>query len=720
MSQPAASRWRLWASGPEARDRALAALVWTGTLAALFWPLLRGALAGEPRFFDWDVPEQYWPDLVRLCRDLHGSGGIPSWSPHDRGGYPYYADPQAAPYHPLHWAMCAVAGPDPSLHWATLRVVLGFLVGLVGAHVWLRRTTLGRTPEDLPLSHAASALGAAVLGSAPFLRHNWELNLTLGLAWLPWILWAFDRLLEAPSARRVSAASLALALCAWSGSPPALWLTGTFAAGYLLFRVVGLALRDPHALRPIGFAMLGTASMTGLLVAVVLIPGQALSARSVQADHTFSSIVSESLDRADLIALVTPQPGNHLFLGPVAWLTAGAALWARRTRGVALACAAALVLAVLLAMGEHTPVFRWFFDHVPGFDRFRLPHRYEAWLGPLAALTTALGADVLSGALGREGASRRAPVAWALTFVLATAHLSLVTLRLDPERHTRSGEIPCRGADDALAALVRESPDRVFDEFALGCRSGTRLGLHDLRGYQDPLMLHAYERVLSRLADRPALLRQYGVRHVLTSPHFLHGWDHHYLPRPEILASLPGARTIAVDGTRRVIDLGPPVPRAYVVPDDSVIEVSSREEALERVSLLAPSAIAVVETGDSDLVSRDAPEANPPWSPFAVAAGITLDDPDPDTVVASLSHTPAGVLVLNDVYDVGWIAEVDGQRAGVLRVNALVRGVRVPEGAREVVLRFAPMDGRSTRVLWALGWLLALLGLAVPERKRST
>ena len=45
-----------------------------------------------------------------------------------------------------------------------------------------------------------------------------------------------------------------------------------------------------------------------------------------------------------------------------------------------------------------------------------------------------------------------------------------------------------------LAALVRESPDRVFDEFALGCRSGTRLGLRDLRGYQDPLMLHAYER----------------------------------------------------------------------------------------------------------------------------------------------------------------------------------------------------------------------------------
>jgi hypothetical protein len=376
-------------------------------------------------------------------------------------------------------------------------------------------------------------------------------------------------------------------------------------------------------------------------------------------------------------------------------------------------------LAVLLALGEHTPVFGHAFDHVPGFDRFRLPHRYEAWLGPAAALTTALGADVLAEALGRERLPRRAAVAWALSFVLCAAHLSLVTTRLDPERHTRSGEIPCRGADDPLAALVRDSPDRVFDEFAIGCRSGTRLGLRDLRGYQDPLMLHAYERVLSRLAERPSLLRQYGVRHALTSPHFLHGWDHHYLPRPEILASLPGARTIANDGARRVIDLGPPVPRAYLVPEGGVIEVGRCEEALERIALLAPSPVAVIETAEGDLMTRERMDASPPSGP-AIVEGIAIEDPDSDTVVVSLSQTPAGVLVLNDVHDIGWLAEVDGRPAEVLRVNALVRGVRVPEGAREVVLRFAPQDGSSTRTMWALGWLLALVGLAVPQRKRST
>jgi uncharacterized membrane protein YfhO len=118
-------------------------------------------------------------------------------------------------------------------------------------------------------------------------------------------------------------------------------------------------------------------------------------------------------------------------------------------------------------------------------------------------------------------------------------------------------------------------------------------------------------------------------------------------------------------------------------------------------------------------MTRERMDASPPSGP-AIVEGIAIEDPDSDTVVVSLSQTPAGVLVLNDVHDIGWLAEVDGRPAEVLRVNALVRGVRVPEGAREVVLRFAPQDGSSTRTMWALGWLLALVGLAVPQRKRST
>jgi hypothetical protein len=432
---------------------------------------------------------------------------------------------------------------------------------------------------------------------------------------------AIDGLLARPGIARGSALALAVAFCAWGGSPPALWLCSTFAVGYLLVRLgARLRLGGIEAIRPLAGPLALATLLTALLVAVVIIPGMALSGRSVQADHTFASLSAESLDVPQLLAIVSPQPGNHLFLGPVVWLGLGAALSARRTRATALTCLLVGGLAVLVTMGEHGPVFRALFDHVPGFDRFRLPHRYEAWLGPPAALATALGFEVLVRELARAREPKRWLVSSSVCLLLVSAHLVLVTQRLDEQRHSRTGTLPCADSSDVLAQAVADVDARVFDEFALGCRSGTRLGHRDFRGYQDPLMLHGYERVLSRLGERPGLLRQFGVRYALTSPHFLHGWDHHYLPRPEVLASLPGAHTVEADGARRIIDLGEPVPRAYIVSAREIIEVSSREAALERIAVLSPRPVAIVERDGA------APLADEPIferAPSATVATVT-------------------------------------------------------------------------------------------------
>ena len=95
---------------PQARQR-LGALGVLGLVTALlFWPAVEGLATGAPRWFEWDVPEQYWPDLVYLCDALH-EGVLPAWNPYDRAGYPYYADPQAGIYYPLNWMICALRGP---------------------------------------------------------------------------------------------------------------------------------------------------------------------------------------------------------------------------------------------------------------------------------------------------------------------------------------------------------------------------------------------------------------------------------------------------------------------------------------------------------------------------------------------------------------------------------------------------------------------------------
>lgn len=669
--------------------RALLAAV-AVVLAVTCWlhrPIVVGAVTGEPRWFEWDVGEQYWPDLVYLCRGLH-DGHVPRWNPFDRAGYPFYADPQAAVSYPVNWAICAVAGPDPGPGWATLRVLLGFsLAGLFGLG-WLRRMGLDWGP---------AVLGATVIQAAPFMRHNWELNLTSAIAWLPAMLWAAESLARRRAPADAGWLALATAMCVFVGSPPAAWMAGTLTAGYLMARLVGQAGNEERGRLAAGVTLAGV--LCAFMVAARLLPTATLAGESVQAGSDFASIAAGGLSTSDLIAVVWPQPGNHLYVGLLPLLLAPLAL-----RGRALPAGpfllAAWVGAVLLALGEHTPVFRLAFEWLPGVDHFRLPHRYESWIGPAAG---ALAAGGLT-----EAARRWPRIARAAT--LPGAALLCVVLLLDvgralpPDRHTRAGPHP--GLDSAALDLAPD-PDnryRYLDEFGVSCRSGTRLARRDLRGYQDPLQLASYERVIAALREHPRMAEQLSVRYALTGPHFIHDWDRHFLPPPADLLALPAARDLGGG----VVELPGALPAAWFVPSNQVELVEDRGEALERTKLKAPRMIAVLEGLDHDLGAG---------AGRAVPLEITLE---PDRVTVQLpAGLPAGVLVVNEAWYPGWQAMVDHSPAPILRANGLVRAVPVPAGARELLMRFRPPGTTALLVLQLLGWLGAL-GLVVPRRRRET
>ena len=50
------------------------------------------------------------------------------------------------------------------------------------------------------------------------------------------------------------------------------------------------------------------------------------------------------------------------------------------------------------------------------------------------------------------------------------------------------------------------------------------------------------------------------------------------------------------------------------------------------------------------------------------------------------------MLALHAIYYPGWIAEIDGKPAPVLRADVLFRGVEVPPGEHRVVFRYAPFS----------------------------
>lgn len=740
MSEPPKSAPTSVADSTSAKSaitsRAIAIATTSAITIFLFAPLFLALVRGETAWFEWDVSEQYWPDLVYLCGALH-EGELPLWNPYDRGGYPYYADPQAAPYHPLNLALC-VFGADPPLAFATARVVLGFWLSGLFALAWLRR---------VGFSWSATTVGAALVQCAPFLRHNWELNLTSALAWLPAMLWTVEGLVQEKRPRDGLMLALAFACCAWTGSPPALYFASSFVLLYGLARIVRELRETPRghrvaALRAIGVASVVFAVFAAGFVAVVFVPGLELAEHSVQAGRDFADLSSGGL--TDLLPLMSPRSGNHLYVGLLAFALAPIAQYGR-TIGNTTAFVL-LGLAVGLALGANGPFFRFAFDHVPGVALFRLPHRYEAWLGPCAALLAAGGLDVLAKRTFSRRDAAIAGVFLLLSLVLfpyeltSSEHdagpllllISVVTIavavfkrRLDhpavgallalfvvadvtqalpPERHLRLGDAHGDLADAREALRHTEglgTSHAAMDEFAIGLRAGTRFRFPELRGYQDPLTLASHERVLAALHDEPQLAAQFGVAYALQGPHYLHGWDRHFLPRelPDALADRP----VSLSNERSVTRLPRALPLVYAVPLSSTVYVENRQQALAHVRRVAPAPIAVVEA--------DAPiEGSLLALPETSRAGENVEL-GRDHVRFSIDAPADGFVVINQAWYPGWIAEVDGARAPVFRANAFVRAVPLLAGKHQVEMRFEPRDAWTR--WWLFGTWMVVIGWGI-------
>ena len=80
-----------------------------------------------------------------------------------------------------------------------------------------------------------------------------------------------------------------------------------------------------------------------------------------------------------------------------------------------------------------------------------------------------------------------------------------------------------------------------------------------------------------------------------------------------------------------------------------------------------------------------------------------------------------GVLVVTEAFDDGWLAQIDGQPAPVVRANGLFRAVRVAEGRHDVRFRYRPpavVAGAALSVigLVAAGWIALASASMGPRR----
>ncbi len=397
------------------------------------------------------------------------SGQLPLWSPDLFMGVPLLANSQLGTFYPPNWIVAPLDPPD------------GIRVSILLHVAWAALGTYLLAKRTLGVGRLAALTAAVIFAFGGHIgAHVEQINQLQGLAWLPWLIYLFDRALSRPISGTILL-GIGLALQFFTGHTQTVFITGVALAIYTL------------CTRPVrGVITLAGAGVIALILAVPqLIPTLELTGLSNRRGglnvnqataFSFSPFVTGrgllpsfdtlifgeyvaypgviGLGLAILGALsgwagfrqtegLHPAPTRRRLFLPLS-------LW-RGGRGVRLSPRATWLIVALvglaLAYGLYNPLY-WLLATLPGFNLFRVPARWLALFALGTAMLAGLGVEALiTGAHSRAplqptkrdsrvGARRAAPLPWRslrlgglknllipVLVVAALAALSLLTLR---------------------------------------------------------------------------------------------------------------------------------------------------------------------------------------------------------------------------------------------------------------------------------------------------
>ena len=386
----------------------------------------RGRVLSGPDLVNYFIP------TTHFARPWLREGILPLWNPMTFCGWPLVADPQLRWMYPPNGLLLVL---DPAFAFSIL-VLAHMAFGALGMWVYLRQV--------LRTGSWAAACGAASFGLGGFFANHLMSGIVVfpaTAAWVPWILLLGWRL-GAPGAsvRTVALFAGALGLQVLAGAPQIVFYTCLVVFYQGLWRAAGAAVHVRRnssspvpavraAIRILAFYAIGAAIALSVGAAGIL-PAAEFGALSFQRGQkaSWEEVVNCSIAPRYLWLTVAPrffdnphaegtywagrgaqQEGywdisGYAGIGPIAALLvllfSGSGFFRGRSRtpsdeeqprpraggGVAFHLTLA-GLALFLALGRHNLLFRWLYDWVPGFDRFRVPGRWLLfWEFGLAAV----------------------------------------------------------------------------------------------------------------------------------------------------------------------------------------------------------------------------------------------------------------------------------------------------------------------------------------------
>ena len=342
----------------------LVALFYTFLFVAFFSPSL---LRGAPLAVGADGQNLYIPNFL---------GRKVFWDTMIFAGFPMMADPQVMTWYPLALLLSLIPGS-----W-NLFILLAYVLTASFMYGYILTITE---------SKLAALTSGMILGLSGFMMaHLGHAVVIHSVAWMPLLLWSYEKLRRRWSPGWFVAGSAAIALSFLGGHTPIFTLGFGLATAYAI--VLGWA-------APIGrwryYAICSSLIVLGIgLVAIQIVPTAEIVGESVRVGYKFSDFISHALPPHQVLMLVFPKLFGGLkesgalpyygaenlteltgYVGLLPLLLAGigVAKWPQRMLSIFWLTVA--FCAVLLAMGNATPLARLIY-HIPVINQFRAPGRH--------------------------------------------------------------------------------------------------------------------------------------------------------------------------------------------------------------------------------------------------------------------------------------------------------------------------------------------------------
>lgn len=733
------------------------------------------------------------------------AGHWPLWNPYLGAGTPLAANLQTAAFYP----------PNALFLLMPVERAFGWELALHVALAALSAYYLGRT---LGLTRLGALIVGLAYGGGGYIISRWVFpSMVCAAAWLPLMLALTERLIRHASSKSRSPASragaripywildiallaLVIALQLLAGHAQTSFYSAVITAAFALFRLAQQQTPIHESRIRASLLGLGSVLLSALwgiaLAAIQLLPTAELTANSQRAgnltDLTFAYELSFWPWR--LITLLAPDFfGNPArdeywaygtyweesgFIGVLPLILALAALagWLkkRRREGKRETLAimpfffALALLSLILAMGDHTPLYPLLFRYLPGFGLFQAPARLMIGYALGMALLAGIGADTLR-VTPRTRTTLRITVVAGLGMAIAgvAARIALPAVRASSGNSMLQLGLTLALASGVLLLQGRRLGKTRWQALVVA------LVLADLLAFgwglapsTDPSIYNTPMATAEFLAAQPTgriyvdttYAEETYNRYISLSTQgssdaaHLQGLRESLLPNLNSIHELPGVgnydpltiglyrdldaileeRPEPLDDVRPVLNL---FAARYVITDDELElpllygagpRIYSNDQALPDAYVVHQARIIEDENSRLDalcdpgfdpwsevLLSHSPPVTFPPSTARTTGEQPSISREGPDRVLIEAWLSAPGFLVLTDTYYPGWRATVDGEPVEILPANHAFRAVQVDRGKHTVVFEYAPLSFRLGAWITATSVLLLAAGLGI-------